>query len=70
MLLCAAGHLGKDGVFIYGSVLDPSPALPDDLLVLLKPSVQQKHLNGRQHTLLYKTNFIAPHTHSTLTVHT
>ena len=38
------GYLGKDGVLVDGSVLDPTPALPDDLLVLLEPPVQQKHL--------------------------
>ena len=41
-----APHLSKHGVLIDGPILHPSLALPDDLLVLLEPPVQQEDLRG------------------------
>ena len=40
-------HLCKHRVFINCSVLHSSMALPDDLLVLLEPPIEQEHLAHR-----------------------
>ena len=53
-----AVHLGKHRVLVDGPVLHSSPALPDDLLVLLEPPVQQEHLTwkgeGRGHAYCHE----------------
>ncbi len=36
---CPTTYLGKDGVLVYGPVLNPALPLPDDLLVLLEPPI-------------------------------
>ena len=53
-----ACHLGKHGVLVDGPVLNSSPALPDDLLVLLEPSVQQEHLPTERMKTIHVARYI------------